>query len=113
MKRVTTKQSPVNIHHLYEFLQHHLNKDFAKKRQQEINFDIQEIENNAVEISKPDLYEGALFKIEGRGNDLLVHKTEDYSDDVNVLTLEEIINDLFFDYPGPRTTSGFVADEAK
>jgi len=112
MKKVTTKQSPVNIPHMLTFLQKHLNEDFAKQRQQNINFSIEEADDNAIEISKPDLYEGYLFRVEGRGNELHIHKTENYTDDVNVLTLEEILNKLFFDYMGPRTTSGFIVDES-
>lgn len=112
MKKITTKQSPVNIHHMYEFLQKHLNEDFAKQRQQQINFFITEVDDNAVEISQPDMYEGYLFRLEGRGNDLHIHKTENYTDDVNVLTLEDILNKLFMDYMGPRVTSGFIVDES-
>ncbi len=112
MKKVTTKQSPVNIHHLYEFLQHHLNKSFAEQRKQDIEFTIEEKEDDAIEISKSDLYEGYLFRLEARGNDVHIHKTEQYTDDVNILTLEDIINRLFYDYPGPRTTTSFVYDES-
>ncbi|GAB2706516.1 hypothetical protein GCM10027037_35880 [Mucilaginibacter koreensis] len=111
MKKITTKQAPVNIHHMYEFLQHHLNKNFAKQRQQDIEFDIKEADDNAIEISKPGMYEGNLFRIEGRGNELHIHKTEDYTDDVNVLTLEDILNNLFFDYPGPKTMTN-ISDES-
>lgn len=111
MKKVTTKQHPVNIHHIYEFLQHHLNNNFAKQRQQDIEFNIEEKEDDAIEIAKPGLYEGYLFRVEARGNELHIHKTEDYTDDVNILTLEDILNNLFMDYAGPKTITN-ISDES-
>ncbi|WP_462265242.1 hypothetical protein [Mucilaginibacter sp.] len=111
MKKVTTKQHPVNTHHIYEFLQHHLNKNFTRQRQQDIEFLIEEKDDNAIEISKPGMYEGYLFRVEGRGNELHVHKTEQYTDDVNILTLEDILNNLFMDYSGPKTITN-ISDES-
>lgn len=111
MKKVTTKLQPVNIDHLYDFLQRHLNKDFAEQRQTTINFNIEKVGDDALEISKPDMYEGYLFRLESRGNELHVHKTENYTDDVNVLTLEDILNKTFMDYAGPKTISN-ISDES-
>ena len=47
------------------------------------------------------MYEDFLFQIDVAGDtELHITKSEHYTDYVNVLTLENIINNLFMDYPG-------------
>lgn len=108
MKIIDTRQ-PVDIGHLTRFLQHHLNRDFAKQRQTDLEFSIA-AKGDTVEITKPDLYEGFLFRIEAHGSELHIIKSEDYTDDINVLTLEDIMNNLFMAYPGGGDIS-YIGEE--
>ena len=79
---------------LTELLQAKLNALFQQQRQSQISFTIADREG-VVEISNPELYEGFLFRIEIKGTELLTTRSEHYVDDVNSLTLESILNELF------------------
>lgn len=98
MKIINTTR-PVSVHELKEFLDEKLNPLFKKQRQLDLEFDIEEL-GDTVEIQKVALYDGFLFKIEIHGNQIHVIKSEHYTDDVNVLTLEDIMNNLFMKFPG-------------
>lgn len=98
MKIINTR-SAVNKQQLLQFLQEKINPLFKKQRQEDITFDIKETPE-AIEILKPNLYDEYLFSLKVNGNDIEISKTEHYTDDVNILTLEEIINNLLLDYPG-------------
>lgn len=91
--------SPIDKQHLLRLLQQKVNSLFRKQRQEDLSFDIKETPDS-IEISKPDLYDGYLFDLRIKEDGIEIRKTEHYTDDVNVLTLEEIINDLVLDYPG-------------
>ncbi len=90
----------LNIHktianeELLDLLQLKLNPLFHKQKQSDINFK-SEIKDNHVEISQPDIYEGFLFRIEINGHELHIIRSEHYVDDVNSLTAESILNELF------------------
>ncbi len=90
----------LNIHktitsgQLLQLLQEKLNPLFKEQKQEVINF-ITEDKNGVVEISQPAIYEGFLFRIEIKGEELFITRSEHYVDDVNSLTLESILNDLF------------------
>jgi hypothetical protein len=99
MKIIHTK-GPVNAGELRTFLENNLPPLFKKQRQTDIDFVFTETPNG-IQITQPDLYEDFLFKIELVTNEELhVTKSEHYTDDVNVLTLEDILNNLFMEYPG-------------
>ncbi|WP_345950328.1 MULTISPECIES: hypothetical protein [unclassified Mucilaginibacter] len=99
MKIIHTK-GPVNAEELKDFLQQELGPLFKKQRHADIDF-VFILTGNGVQIAQPDLYEDFLFKIEiVNDQELHVTKSEHYTDDVNVLTLEDILNNLFMDYPG-------------
>ncbi len=97
--KIITLHSSIHIHELFNILQHKLNLLFHERRQKEINFTISG-QNDVIEISQPDLYEGVLFKLEIVGHELHITRNEHYVDDVNSLTLESILNDLFADVSG-------------
>ena len=90
----------LNIHktitsaQLLQLLQEKLNPLFREQKQEAINF-ITEDKEGTIEISQPDIYEGFLFRIEIRGEELLITRSEHYVDDVNSLTIESILNELF------------------
>jgi hypothetical protein len=99
MKIIHTK-SPVSAEELKTFLENKLPPLFKKQRQADINFVFTETPNG-VHITQPDMYEDFLFKIElVTDEEMHVTKSEHYTDDVNVLTLEDILNNLFMEFPG-------------
>lgn len=79
---------------LNQLVQRKLNKRFEEQRQTAINF-ISDQKDGAVEISQPDLYEGFLFRIEIKGDELHITRSEHYVDDVNSNTVESILNGIF------------------
>ena len=91
--------SIVTTDQLLKLLQEKLNPLFQLQKQSDISFTI-ENRGNIVEISHPDLYEGFLFRIEIKGTQLLITRSEHYVDDVNSLTLESILNSLFEELSG-------------
>jgi hypothetical protein len=90
----------INIHRsihpgeLVHLLQQKLNPLFKEQRHCEILFKT-EIKDGIVEISEPGIYEGFLFRIEVKGDELLITRSEHYVDDVNSLTVESILNTIF------------------
>jgi hypothetical protein len=90
----------LNIHkavhpgELLHLLQHKLNPLFEEQKKEVISF-TSEIKEGTIEISQPEIYEGFLFRIEIRGEELYVTRSEHYVDDVNSLTVESILNELF------------------
>ena len=98
MKIIYTKV-PVNANELKTFLEEKLSPLFKEQRQADIDFVFTQT-RDGVQITQPDLYEDFLFQIDVvNDTELHVTKSEHYVDDVNVLTLENIINNLFSDYP--------------
>lgn len=83
-----------NSSQVLQLLQEKLNPLFQQQRQIDISFKI-ENKDGVVEISLPGVYEGFLFRIEIRGTELLITRSEHYVDDVNSLTIESILNELF------------------
>ncbi len=98
MKIINTNK-PVSVSELEKVLAEKLNPLFHRQRQLELNFDIINREG-AIEIINTELYDGFLFRIEIQGNEMHIIKSEHYTDDVNVLTLEDILNNLFLQFPG-------------
>jgi hypothetical protein len=91
--------STITTDQLLKVLQEKLNPLFQQQKQSNISFTI-EGKEGIVEISQPSLYEGFLFRIEIRGTQLLITRSENYIDDVNSLTLESILNSLFEELSG-------------
>jgi hypothetical protein len=100
MKIIKTTK-PVLADELEHFLNEELNPLFQEQRRADISFNI--VKNDgAIEITNPELYEAFLFRIEIQGTEMHIIKSEHYTDDVNVLTLEDILNNLFLEYPGRK-----------
>jgi hypothetical protein len=97
----------LNIHktissgELLQLIQQKLNPLFKEQRQTEIYF-IAENKNGVIEISHPALYEGFLFRIEIKGHELWITRSEHYVDDINSLTVESILNTLFEELAGDK-----------
>jgi hypothetical protein len=95
----------LNIHRniqpgeLVRLVQQKLNPLFKAQRHTDLHF-ITQIKDNVVEISQPDLYEGFLFRIEIKGDELHIIRSEHYVDDVNSLTVESILNEIFAEVAG-------------
>jgi hypothetical protein len=94
--KIITLHTPVNEDKLLEHLRQKLNPLFREQRQETIIFQVDR-SGNAIEISQPDLYDGALFRLEIKGKELWITRNEHYVDDVNSLTVESILNSLFED----------------
>jgi hypothetical protein len=92
--KIITLHARTNTDQLHSHLKQKLNLIFKEQRQSDITFTI-ERSGDAIEISQPELYEGVLFKIEIKGTELWITRSEHYVDDVNSLTVESILNDLF------------------
>ena len=92
----------VNIHktitadELLALIELKLNPLFKEQRLTEIHF-TGEINDGAVEIYQREIYEGFLFRIEIKGEELHITRSEHYVDDVNSLTVESILNEIFAD----------------
>ena len=109
MKIIKTAK-PVSADELDKLLTEKLNPLFQDQRKTELSFDIVK-QGSTIEITKADLYEGFLFRIELEGSEIHVTKSEHYTDDVNVLTLEEILNGLFLEFPGRQNIRN-IAEES-
>jgi hypothetical protein len=80
--------------HLLEMVNEKLDPLFAARRGQPMHF-TGEINNGAIEIHQRALYEGFLYRIEIAGHELHITRNEHYVDDVNSLTVESILNEIF------------------
>lgn len=101
--KIITLHTPVSYDELFERLQQKLNPLFQEQRQSDIEFLIEKT-GDAIEISEPDLYGGFLFRIEISGSELWITRSEHYVDDVNSLTIESILNDIFRDLSDNKGT---------
>ena len=97
--KIITLHTDTDLSQLYLLLHEKLNPIFHQQRQSDINFRV-ELNGEALEISESTLYDGPLFSIAINGNELWITRNEHYVDDVNSLTIESILNDLFSDVSG-------------
>lgn len=91
--KIITADIPWNIDELDRVLKEKLNPLFQQHRQIAIDFNIVK-EGDTIEIIQPALYDGYLFRITAKGNELYVAKSEHYVDDINFITLQSIIETL-------------------
>jgi len=94
--KIITLHKPVSIDQLYNHITERLNPIFREQRQTDINFTIVNTPAG-IEISQPELYEGALFTITVQDDELWITRNEHYVDDINSITVESILNSLFDD----------------
>ena len=97
--KIITLHKPINIESLFNHLKENLNAIFHEQRQSDIDFII-ERRDDTIEISQPAYYFEVLFRIAVKGNELHITRSEHYIDDVNCLTIESILNNLFEDIAG-------------
>jgi hypothetical protein len=97
--KIITLHTDTDLNQLYLLLHEKLNPLFQEQRQSELNFTV-ERQGEAVEISLPAVYEGVLFSIAINDHELWITRNEHYVDDVNSLTVESILNDLFSNIAG-------------
>lgn len=102
MKTITLHK-PLNIDSIYNHLSQNLNPLFNKHKPTIFKYNVDKI-GNAIEITQPELYEDVLYHIELDNDKLNITRSEHYVDDVNSLTLESVMNELFDDLSGNRGT---------
>jgi len=102
--KIITLHTRINTDQLLKHLQRYLNSFFKEQRQTEVTFAIEK-KDDAIEIAQPELYgEEVLFRIEMKGSELWITRSEHYVDDINSLTVESILNDLFNDLSDKQGT---------
>ncbi len=102
MKTITLHK-PLKIDAIYNHLSQNLNPLFNKHKPIILKYNVDNT-GNAIEITQPELYEGVLYHIELDNDKLNITRSEHYVDDVNSLTLESVMNELFDDLSGNRGT---------
>jgi len=101
--KIITLHTRINPDELREHIRQNIDKMFREQRNEVMHFDVEGSEN-MIEIFQRDLYEGFLFRIEVKGFELDITRSEHYVDDVNSLTVESILNELFNDLSGKLGT---------
>jgi len=99
--KIININTPLTYRELLFHLTKNIDSAFREQRQTDMNFKIENT-GEALEISQPEHYEGFLFRIHINGNELHITRNEHYTDDVNSLTIESILNKLFADLAGNK-----------
>jgi len=102
--KIITLHKPVNIDSVYNHLKQNLNAAFRRHKPTIIEFRVEKKPDNSIDVTQPEMYEGILYHIAPDGNNLNITRSEHYVDDVNSLTLESAMNELFADLSGKRGT---------
>lgn len=102
MKTITLHK-PIDADSLYHQLKQNVNPLFKKQRLEDINFEITKV-GNVIEIAERDIYHAILYRIEVEGEELDITRNEHYTDDVNSLALESILNSMFENVSGNQGT---------
>ena len=102
--KIITLHKPINIDSVYNHLQQNLNATFKRHKPGIFEFKIEKNADNSIDVSLPEMYAEVLYHIEPDGNNLNITRSEHYVDDVNSLTLESAMNELFDDLSGKRGT---------
>lgn len=102
--KIITLHKPINVDSVYNHLKQNLNATFKKHKPGIFEFRVEKNANKSIDISMPELYEDVLYHIEPDGNNLNITRSEHYVDDVNSLTLESAINELFDELSGKNGT---------
>jgi hypothetical protein len=102
--KIITLHERINTGDLFDHIKQQLNPLFRECRKIDLNFSA-ERSGDVIDITQPDLYPGdILYHIEVKGSELHITRSEHYVDDVNSLTVESILNDLFKDVSGKQGT---------
>jgi hypothetical protein len=101
--KIITLHNRVNLAKLCQHIEENLDTMFLQHRNIDLHFAVTHA-GDTIEISQPESYEGVLFSIKIKGSELWITRSEHYVDDVNSLTVESILNDLFNDVSGKSGT---------
>ena len=99
--KIINVNTPLTYREMLFHLTPKVNAMFNQQRKSDMDFKIEKTDNG-IEISQPDNYEGFLFRIQINGNELYITRSEHYTDDVNSLALESILNELFAELAGDK-----------
>ncbi len=102
--KIITLHKDINIDRVYNHLKQNLNAAFRKHKPSIIDFTITQNADNSIDVTQPEMYEGILYHIEPDGQNLNITRSEHYTDDVNSLTLESAMNELFDELSGKKGT---------
>jgi len=98
--KIVTLHKPLNLDSIYNHLSQNINPLFSKHKPTTYNYTVTNT-GNAIEITQPELYPGdVLYHLEIDHDKLNILRSEHYVDDVNSLTLESVMNELFDDLSG-------------
>ena len=93
--KVISLHKRINTNELFDLIQRQLNPLFREQRKTDLDFTVTR-SGDTIDITQPELYPGdILYHIEVKGDELHITRCEHYVDDVNSLTVESILNDLF------------------
>lgn len=93
--KVITLHKRIKTDELFDLIRRQLNPLFREQRKTDLDFTVTQ-SGNVIDITQPDLYPGdILYHIEVEQDQLHITRNEHYVDDVNSLTIESILNDLF------------------
>jgi hypothetical protein len=102
--KIITLHTRVDPEALRDHIRENIDNMFLEQRRVSLHFVVSG-EGNIIEMSQPDLYgPEILFKIAVTGSELDITRSEHYTDDVNSLTVESILNELFKDAAGKYGT---------
>lgn len=102
--KIITLHTRVNPEVLRDRIRENLDTIFREQRHVSLHFEVGG-EGNVIDITQPDLYGmDILYHIELKGQHLHITRSEHYVDDVNSLTVESILNELFKDASGKLGT---------
>jgi hypothetical protein len=102
--KIVTLHTRIDPNELLNHISQNLDQMFREQRHIEMHFVVKG-EGKIIEISQPDIYgEDILYHIEIKGTELHITRSEHYVDDVNSLTVESILNELFKDISGKYGT---------
>lgn len=93
--KIITLHTRIDPNELLNHIRRNIDPMFKEQRQTSLHFIVEDY-GNTIKISQPELYgNDVLFNIEVKGRELHITRSEHYVDDVNSLTVESILNDLF------------------
>lgn len=102
--KIITLHTRVDPAALRDHIRQNLDDMFEAQRHIKMHFIVEGI-SNLIDIYQPELYDGdILYRIEVKGEELHITRSEHYTDDVNSLTVESILNELFKDASGKYGT---------
>jgi hypothetical protein len=94
--KIITLHTRIDPYALLNHIRQNLDPMFKEQRHINMHF-IVEGRDDTITISQPVYGDDVLYSIKVEGRELHITRSEHYVDDVNSLTVESILNDLFND----------------